>query len=613
MLRSLLLVALALAGIAHADEAPPPPKSPLRVLMLFPGDLLMTWAQDQAENTSHAIAAAVPGRVEFFAEGLDGLRLPGTADENEFVALLLKRYAEIPPDLIVVHGPMEDFVARQRATLWPGTPLMVASQFAGPLSKAGYPEGIPGTSVSFDAARTLDIALRLQPDAKRVVVVGGSSEYSLGEVQRTVAALEPYRGRLDIESLVDLPMEEMKRRLAALPRDSIVFQLPIFRDAAGAIREPHEIAGALAEAANAPSYAYYNTAVGPGLLGGAMANWEGQRDMIGRIARELLLGEPRRESLLMHPPVSSVCLVDWRQMKRWDLDFERLPEGCEVRFREATLWEQFHREVLVAIAVLLIQMALIIALVLQRQRRHRAELELLEQRSQLAHATRLATVGELSASIAHEINQPLAAILSNAEAGEFLISSGAGADKLVDLKEILTAIRQDDLRASDVIERMRRLLHNEPVEMRPLQVNDAVESIVRLTRGLALRNGVSVYTALAPTLPSIKGDYVQMQQVLLNLVMNAVEAVSAGPVERRRVTITTVERPAGSVEVEVKDGGPGIAKDKLARIFEPFFTTKPSGMGLGLSITRSILNAHRGSIRAESDESGATFRFTLPT
>ena len=126
-----------------------------------------------------------------------------------------------------------------------------------------------------------------------------------------------------------------------------------------------------------------------------MANWAGQKDMIGRIARELLLGETRKESLLMHAPVPSVCVVDWRQMKRWDLSLERLPEGCEVRFREPTLWEQFHREVLIILAVLLIQSALIIALVLQRQRRHRAELELQDQRTQLAHAARLATVGEL--------------------------------------------------------------------------------------------------------------------------------------------------------------------------------------------------------------------------
>jgi signal transduction histidine kinase len=163
-----------------------------------------------------------------------------------------------------------------------------------------------------------------------------------------------------------------------------------------------------------------------------------------------------------------------------------------------------------------------------------------------------------------------------------------------------------------VIERMRRLLRNQPNEVRPLSVNETVESIVRLTGSLARRNGVSVYTALNPAIPLVKGDFVQLQQVLLNLIVNAIEAVHESPTERRRVTITTSESPPGNIQVAVADGGPGISGEKLERIFEPFFTTKTEGMGLGLSISRSIVLAHRGRIWAESDTTGATFRFILP-
>jgi signal transduction histidine kinase len=610
MLRPLLFVVLMLAGAAHAGEVAAPASSPLRVLLLFPGDLLMPWAQIQSDNTRSAIAAAVPGHIEFFAEGLDGLRLPGIEAEHEFVALLLKRYAVIPPDLIVVHGPMEGFVTRQRTAFWPGTPMMVVSRFAGLQSTSSYPEGIPGTSVHFDSAGTIDIALRLQPDAKRIVVVGGSSEYSRTETQQTTEQLAPYRDRLDIQYLVDLPTEEMERRLAALPRDSIVLQLPIFRDKSGAIRVAREFSVRLAAAANVPTYMYYDGGLGFGAVGGSMAHWAGQKDLIGRIARELLSGETRKESLLMHAPVKSVCMVDWRQMKRWQLSVDRLPEGCEVRFREATIWEQFRRELLLIFAVLLIQSLLIVALIIQRRRRHRAELELQVQRAQLAHAARLATMGELSASIAHEISQPLAAILANAETGELLLKSGA--TDLSDLHEILSAIRDDDLRAGEVIERIRRLLRNEQIEMRPLSLNEAIESIIKLTSGLANRHGVTVQVALDPSIPLVKGDPVQVQQVLLNLIMNAVEAVSEAPPERRRVSITTVGRSPGGVEVIVRDDGLGIAADRLPRVFEPFFTTRPKGMGLGLSITRSIVQAHGGRIWVESDATGATFHFTIP-
>lgn len=489
---------------------------------------------------------------------------------------------------------------------------MVVGGISVPGKPPAFAAGIPGTSVSFDSAATVDLALRLQPDAKRVVIVGGSSAYSRSEIQRALAQLEPYRQRLDIQLLVDMPMDEMERRLAALPQETFVLHLPVFRDGTGAIRVPSDLAGRLSTAASVPSYTYYDTALGLGVLGGAMADWSGQGEMIGIIARELLSGEVRRESLVMHEPGPTKCVVDWRQMKRWHLPLDRLPDSCEVRFRQPGLWEQFHREVLLALAVLLIQSALIVALVLQRRRRHRVQLELQDQRAQLAHAMRLATVGELSASIAHEINQPLAAILINAEAGEMLLNSGAGADKQAELQEILSAIRQDDLRAGEVIDRLRRLLHNEPIAMRPLDVNEAVVSIVRLTRGLAMRNGISVQSALEPSIPSINGDFVQIQQVLLNLVMNAIEAVQEAVPERRHVVITTAERPAGNVEVEVKDAGPGIPPEKLDRIFEPFFTTKPKGMGLGLSISRSIVLAHRGQLRADSDATGTRIRFIIP-
>lgn len=491
---------------------------------------------------------------------------------------------------------------------------MVASlfQIAGTSQASGYPEGIPGTSVAVDPAATIEIALKLQPDAKRIVVVGGSSEFDHAEIRRTTDRLAPLRERLDIQFMADMPLEEMERRLAAVPRDSIVFHLPIQRVPSGENLRPLEFAVQLAKVASAPSYSNYDTVVGVGLIGGATANWAGQKDMIGRIARELLSGEPRQASLVMHPPVPPVCMVDWRQLKHWNIPVDRLPQGCDVRFREPTLWEQFHREVLVIIAVVLIQTALIVALILQRRRRYRVQLELQEQRAQLAHAMRLATVGELSASIAHEINQPLAAILMNAEVGESLLQSGKGGEKLTELHEILSAIRQDDLRAGEVIERLRRLLRNEPVAMRPLNVNEAVVSIVHLTRGLAMRDGISVQTTLSPSIPSIKGDFVQLQQVLLNLVMNAIEAVQDAAPERRRVVITTAECPDGSVEVEVRDDGPGIAPEKLVRIFEPFFTTKPNGMGLGLSISRSIVLAHRGQIRADSDDTGTRIRFILP-
>ena len=257
----------------------------------------------------------------------------------------------------------------------------------------------------------------------------------------------------------------------------------------------------------------------------------------------------------------------------------------------------------------LLLLGLVVALLMQRHQRHLIEAQMTQQRAQLAHAARLATVGELSASIAHQIAQPLAAILANAEAGEKLLNSGRGSPQ--DIHDILTAIREDDERACLVIQRLRDLLRRSPVQMQPLDINESISLVVRLVSGSARQRGVQVETVLDPLLPQVLGDAVQLQQVLLNLIMNAVESMSGSPTERRRVVVDSTMQPDGAVEISIRDHGPGIPPDQLRQIFDPFYSTKQDGMGLGLSISRSIVSAHGGRLWAESGREGSVFRFTL--
>jgi C4-dicarboxylate-specific signal transduction histidine kinase len=313
----------------------------------------------------------------------------------------------------------------------------------------------------------------------------------------------------------------------------------------------------------------------------------------------------------MHDPLAPRCAVDWRALQRFDLPLANLPEGCAVQFREPGFLEKYRYEAAAVALVLVTQTALIIAFLVQSRRRKLAEAEMNTQRRQLAHAGRLAAIGELSASIAHEISQPLAAMLSNAEAGESLVA--AGRIQPAELQEIFASIREDDLRASAVIDRMRRMSRREPVEARAVDLNEVVETIVRLTAGLARAHEVTVTTELDKTIPAVKGDFVQMQQVLLNLLMNAIDAVSEVRREKRLITIRTTLQQRDAVEVCVTDAGRGIPAEQLSRVFEPFYSSKPNGLGLGLSISRSIVHAHRGRIWAEShDSGGATFRFSIP-
>jgi two-component system, LuxR family, sensor kinase FixL len=241
-----------------------------------------------------------------------------------------------------------------------------------------------------------------------------------------------------------------------------------------------------------------------------------------------------------------------------------------------------------------------------------AEIELQHLHHQLAHASRVSMMGQLASAIAHELSQPLTAILVNTEAASLFLEHEPPA--LDELREILVDIRRDDKRASDVIERMRTLLRRRSFVARTLSVSDLLETVAILTRiDCTARKVTLEVAALAPGLPVVMGDSVQIQQVLINLVLNATDAVANLPVDRRNVAVGAARHENGGVEFSVSDLGPGIEAEKLEHLFEPFFTTKPNGLGMGLSISRTIIEAHGGRIWAVNNaREGATFRFTLP-
>jgi len=231
------------------------------------------------------------------------------------------------------------------------------------------------------------------------------------------------------------------------------------------------------------------------------------------------------------------------------------------------------------------------------------------QRDEIAHLSRVATLGELSGSLAHEINQPLMGILSNAQAAlRFLARDDADLDEV---REILVDIVEDDKRAGEVIRRLRALLKKGEVQHRPLDISSVIDDVLRLTRNDLMNRNVAAYAELASDLPLVFGDRVQLQQVLLNLMLNACEAMDAVP-GTCQVHIRAHQKDDAGIEISVSDRGGGIPAGDLERIFDPFVTTKEHGIGLGLSICRTIIAAHGGRLWAENSGEGATFRLTLP-
>lgn len=312
------------------------------------------------------------------------------------------------------------------------------------------------------------------------------------------------------------------------------------------------------------------------------------------------------------PPVRDGVkpLSSWPQVQRWNVSESSLPEGDEIRFREQTLLERYRWQSIAVVTALLLQAGLITFLLHERHLRRDAEVESRKRMSELAHVNRNATAGELSSSIAHELNQPLGSILTNAETAELILKSDN--PDLGEVREILADIKRDDQRAGEVIRRLRAFLKRTPFETREIDLNEIMSETFKFLSVQASVRNVALYLQTAPGALRIKGDPVQLQQVVLNLVVNSMDAMSAMPYGR--TVIGRTELNGGStVEISISDSGPGIPSDKIGQVFDPFFTTKDQGMGIGLSIARSIILAHKGNIWAENQSGGgATFHFTLP-
>jgi len=243
--------------------------------------------------------------------------------------------------------------------------------------------------------------------------------------------------------------------------------------------------------------------------------------------------------------------------------------------------------------------------------RKEAEQETQNLRREIAHVGRVSLMGQLASALAHEINQPLGAILRNAEAAELFLQNAS--PDLEEIRAILADIRKDDQRAGSVIDRMRGLLKRGNLDKRPVDVGELAGEVVALLRSDAAARHVKLELAVADHLPLVCGDPVHLQQVLLNLIVNGMDALDGANAGERRVRVTASLHGPQAVEIAVSDSGRGIPVDKLTHIFDPFFTTKPNGMGMGLPISRTIIEAHNGRLWAENKSAGgASFRFTLP-
>jgi len=532
------------------------------------------------------------------------------APEQAVVDYIRSTFVDRPkPDLIVtVAGPAAVFARKYRQQLFPDTPTLFASvdqKYLGDL-----PLGDNETAVAAvnDYPHVIENILQLLPQTRQVFMVTGSGQVGQFWRRELENEFRRFHDRLTFVWFEDLSFREALLRTASLPDNSAILYIIFGTDGTGAAFADERLFAELHATANAPLFAGQSVYLGAGIVGGSLLSIDDLSRDTADVAVRLLSGESPG-SVRVPPHVPGQPIFDWRELQRWGIAESRLPAGSVVRYRSPSLWQEYRYTILGAIGALAIQALLIVGLLYQRRARQRAELDSRRNLALAADANRRQTMSALTNAIAHELGQPLSSMIHNAHALQKMIATDRATPETIG--EILSDIRSEGIQATQIIDRHRTMLRSHQLDKKPIDLHEVIsESLALVAHDMRARQ-IQPIVNLSSNPCIIRGDQVLLGQVLVNLVMNAMDAMAETPPVRRRLTIRTEVR-AADVEVTVRDTGTGLPADINGKLFAPFVTTKTNGLGIGLTIARTIVHAHEGTIDARNNpDGGATFTFTL--
>jgi PAS domain S-box-containing protein len=709
-----------------------------RVLLLYPYDNAAPFTEVAGAAIRRRLIERSPSKIEIHISFLDLSRFPTEADERRSAHYLAEKYSRASLDLVIPLGTeAERFAVKYRDIFAPKVPVVFCCVTPELAAAPGRAADVTGNYGEFDAGKTIELAQRLQPNVKNLVVISGSSDIDrrwLAELKKEISQFET---RLNTEYWVGLRYETLLERVAHLSPDTIILFITIYGDGTDRAFVPAQAVEGLAKVATAPIYGPSDTYLGRGIVGGYMDSFELMGVGAADMALEILAGKDPKTLTPRHS-FSRRFQVDARQLLRWNFSERNFPKDTIVAFGQPTLWEEHRNLVLAAIFVILLQAIMITVLLAQTLARRRAEASLKESEerwrsvfemstvgvaladhnfrfqatnaafqamlgrtdeelrglspleicadeereplkllydevkkgtqqsyetvqqyqhasgapvwvhayvtrmqanearpplylattiditerkraeaasrdalSDLARVARLTTMGEMTASIAHEINQPLGVIVNDGSAG--LRWLGNATQDVDEARACLRRIVENGHRASQVISGIRNMLKKGSDTKEPLDINELVRDVLTFAHGEIESGRIVVRTEFEENLSHVLVNRVQLQQVVLNLVMNGIDAM-AGLKDRARVLrLQSGQAGPSSVTLTVEDVGTGIDQSIIGRVFEAFFTTKTNGTGMGLSICRSIVAAHGGRLFVSpGDSHGSVFHLELP-
>ena len=460
-------------------------------------------------------------RVEVYSEAMDLSRFDSNGYQPLLRDFLQAKYADKKIDLAIAIYPASlEFLLNYGSVIFPGAPIVFCAIDKTELGNRVLPPHVRGILWKREFAPTVEIALSLHPKTERAVIVAGTSDLDTRLLEQAKRDFGFYEKRLDFQYLTTLPLQDLLAELSHLPPRTLVFYTTVLRDGAGGTFVPREVAKRVSAAANAPTYGFFDQFVGQGIVGGNVNSISTHGVEAGKLALQVLARTETSRPQVSEVPTNKP-LFDWRQLQRWGISESKLPAGSEIRFRDSSAWERYRLQILAITAGILTQAVLIGWLIHERQYRRRAERTARETFSELTQMNRMATAGELSAAIAHEIRQPITGMVTMANAAlRWLSRENPDIGRARDAMNKVVAAGDQ---AGEVITNVRGLFGKDAQEKIPTDLNTLIQSVLAAVSMDLRKHEIQSEVNLGEQLPPVLGNEVQLQQVILNLVMNATE------------------------------------------------------------------------------------------
>ncbi len=605
----MLMLYFAWSGAAAAEAERTAEIKRIVILHSFGRDF-KPWT-DYASSIRTELEQQSPWRLEITDHSLVAARFSNENSEAAFVEYLQALFAMKSPNLILSIGaPAASFVQRNRQRLFDRIPMLFTAVEQRNVRTNELTPYDTVVAVAHDFPAAIENILHLLPDTKHVAVVNGSSPLEKFWREEMRKELKPFEGRVTFTWYDSLSFEAILKQASALPPHSAIFWHLMSVDAAGIAHEGGRALRRLHDTVNAPIFSYVDSFFGRDLVGGPMHSVaEGSRQTVSVAMR--ILGGEKPSDIKTTVVGFATPKFDWRQLQRWGIHEDRLPAGSAVEFRELTAWQRYRWQIEAAALAFLVLLSMTMWLLAERFGRRKAEIQNRSLSLEVVHLNRVAEVGALSASFAHDLGQPLASIALNALFVKDKLSAERPLDKL---NEAVGDIVSANAHALDILKHMAGLLKSRACEsVQPTDLNDVIVEALRILSTEAQHRKILLEKGCHPGPVFVSVDAIRLLQVLLNLALNAMDAMADTHSGTRRIAIRTAVIGGGDVEVIVEDSGPGIPTEKIDAIFDTFYTTKENGTGMGLSISRTIIDSFGGKIWAENrSKGGAAFVFTLP-